>query len=152
MSQPPRDSGFTLIEVLVTITLLGVLMAIAVSGWSSWARASEQFGTARELQSVLRETQQRAVTEGTAMCVTFADTAYTVWRGSCTTAAPPRTRVLGPQAVASGVRLTSVDVPLGVGFTARGTSADGSVTVTRSGSSKVYTLEVDGFTGRVSLD
>jgi prepilin-type N-terminal cleavage/methylation domain-containing protein len=42
MSNPRRDSGFTLIEVLVSIALMVVLMAIAVSGWSAWARAGEQ--------------------------------------------------------------------------------------------------------------
>ena len=46
-------------------------MAFAVSGWSAWARSSEQSGTARELQSLMRQTQQRAVTEGRAMCVQF---------------------------------------------------------------------------------
>jgi hypothetical protein len=38
-----------------------------------------------------------------------------------------------------------------VSFSARGTTTDGSVTVTRTGSSKVYTLQIEGFTGRVSL-
>lgn len=151
MSQPARDDGFTLIEVLVTISLMGVLMAITVSGWSSWAGAREQSGTARELQSVLRETQQRAVTEGTAMCVTFASTSYTVWRGSCASPVASRTRVQGPLAVGGGVRLGSAGVPAGVTFNPRGTSTGGSVTVTRGGSSKVYTLQVEGFTGRVSL-
>jgi hypothetical protein len=50
-----------------------------------------------------------------------------------------------------GVQIASGAFPLGVTFTARGTSTDGSVTVTRTGSSKVYTLKVEGFTGRVSL-
>ena len=152
MSNTRRDSGFSLIEVLVSIALMGVLMAIAVGGWSAWARASEQSGTARELQSTLRQTQQRAVTEGTAMCVTFTSVAYTVSRGSCTSSPPPAaTRVEGPVPAGRGVQIASSAFPLGVTFTARGTSTDGSVTVTRTDSSKVYTLQVEGFTGRVSL-
>ena len=71
MSSQDRDSGFTMIELLVTIALLGIMMAIAVSGWSAWAKASRQSGTARELQSVLRQAQVRAVTEGRAVCVAF---------------------------------------------------------------------------------
>jgi type IV fimbrial biogenesis protein FimT len=152
VSQPAWNSGFTLIEVLVSIALMGVLMAIAISGWSAWARASEHSGTARELQSALRETQQRAVTEGTAMCVTFTSITYTVSRGSCTSSPPPAVnRVEGPVPAGRGVQIASSAFPLGVTFTARGTSKDGSVTVTRAGSSKVYTLQVEGFTGRVSL-
>jgi prepilin-type N-terminal cleavage/methylation domain-containing protein len=157
MSQTPRDSGFTLIEVLVTITLLGVLMAMAVSGWSSWARASEQSGTARELQSLLRSTHQRAVTEGNAMCVQFDTTAnhYTVYRGVC--ADPGRQQLLGPYETDGGqVRLASPDftgstVASGVTFYARGTATPGTVKVTRDGSTKVYTLAIEGLTGRVSL-
>ncbi len=39
----------------------------------------------------------------------------------------------------------------GVTFFARGTATQGTVKVTRTGSSKVYTLAVEGLTGRVSL-
>ena len=37
-------------------------------------------------------------------------------------------------------------------FFARGTASPGSVRVTREGSSKVYIIQVEGLTGRVSLD
>jgi prepilin-type N-terminal cleavage/methylation domain-containing protein len=159
MSASRRDSGFSLIEVLVTISLLVVLLAISIAGWSSWSKARQQSGTATELQSTLRQTQQRAVTEGTSMCVTFATTSYTVWRGACTGSTPSAaTRVEGPVKAGSGVQIASADVPQGVTFTARGTSKGGvgdstrsTLTVTRTGSPKVYTLQVEGFTGRVSL-
>lgn len=158
MSHPPRDSGFTLIEVLVTVAVLGVMMAISISGWSSWARAGEQSGTASELQSVLRQTQQRAVTEGRAMCVQFDVSAnvYTVYTGACNDAA--RVQVVGPiKTSAPSVRVGSPGFTgpsgssTGVTFYARGTAWPGSVKVTRNGESKVYTLDVEGLTGRVSL-
>jgi prepilin-type N-terminal cleavage/methylation domain-containing protein len=149
---PAPNSGFTMIEVLVTISLMGILMAMAVGGWSAWTRASEQSGTARELQSTMREAQQRAVTEGMSMCVKVSSSSYTVWRGSCTSATPiAANRVEGPVQAGRGVQILSGAFPYGVTFTPRGTSTDGSVTVTRTGSSKVYTLQIEGFTGRVSL-
>lgn len=157
MGKPSRDSGVTLIELLVTISLLGAMMAIAFSGWASWAHAGEQSGTARELQSLLRQTQQRAVTEGRAMCVQFdvPGDQYSVYRGACSDAG--RTIVRGPIPTGSArVHLASpafveAGTETGVTFFARGTATPGSVEVTRTGSSTVFTLAVERLTGRVSL-
>ena len=153
MSQS-RDHGFTLIEVLVTIGLASVLMAFAVAGYHRWTIASEQSGTARELQSLLRNTQQRAVTEGTAMCVQFNTTAdtYRVVEGTC---AAPGGQLQGPFHTSDD----RIDIAApsftagstGVTFFARGTASAGSVQVVRDGSTKVYTIDVEGLTGRVSL-
>lgn len=147
----PRDEGVTLIEVIVTVSILCALMAISVAGYRSWAHASAQEGSARELQSLLRGTQQRAVTEGNALCVRFdtaADT-YTVVSGTC---AAPGPQVEGPFRAGDGVALESPVFPDGgVTFYARGTATAGSVEVARAGSSKRYTIKVEGLTGRVSL-
>lgn len=155
MSQRPRDEGFTLLEVMVTIGIMGLVLAFSVSGWSRYARAHEQSGTAQELRTTLRTTQQRAVTEGTSMCVNFATTSYTVWRGTCTGG----DRVQGPIQTNGAARLaTPVFTPLTAAqaantlvFTPRGTASQGDVHVTRPGSTKDYKVAVDGFTGRVSL-
>jgi type II secretion system protein H len=154
-----RDDGYTLVEVLVVIALLGVMMAIAVSGWSSWARASQQAGTATSIQTALRTAQQRAVTEGRSACVLFdtsADT-YTVFRGACDDAG--KVRVLGPVGTESGdVEIAAPSfssasgvASQGVTFSARGTAWAGQVLVTRRGDSKVYTISVERLTGRVTL-
>lgn len=160
MPQPARDSGFTLIEVLVTTALLGVLMTFAVSGWSSWARSSEHTGTAEAIESVMRQTQQRAVTEGRSMCVLFDPAAdrYSVFRGSCDDAG--KVKVLGPlEADSAAVHIeapsftsTATTGNPGVTFRARGTAWPGQVRVTREGSTKVYTVKVEGLTGRASLN
>lgn len=157
MSPHERDNGFTMIELLVTISLLGIMMAIAVGGYSSWTKASGQTGQARELQSVMRQAQQRAITEGRAICLQFnGSQSYTVYRGACDS--PTRVQVMGPVAAETpGVHFTTPSftgtsgASSGVTFNARGTAWPGSVKVTRTGSSKTYTLSVEGLTGRVSL-
>jgi len=157
MPKRRRDGGFTLIEVMVTTALLSLMMTIAVSGWMSWAKSSAHSGTARQLQSVMRQTQQRAVTEGNAMCLLFdvAANKYTLYRGTCDNTA--KTKILGPFAtdnpdvhIATPV-FTSTGTSSGVTFYARGTASPGTVKVTRVGSSKQYVLTVEGLTGRVSL-
>lgn len=157
MSRSGKDNGFTLIELLVTIALLSVMMTLSISGWAAWSKSSDQSGTATELESGLRQAQQRAVTEGRAMCVKIdvgAD-AYSVHQGECSAMG---VKVLGP--VETGADNVQLDAPgftadsvvsSNVTFYARGTASPGTVKVTRTGSSKVYTVHVEGLTGRVSL-
>ena len=152
-------AGFTLIEVLTVIVLMGIVMSVAVSGWVDWRKASEQESTAAELQGVMRQAQQRAVTEGTAMCVQVDAAAgtWTTYRGACTDSG--KTRLTGPSLPGSpSVRLVSPSFTSGAGsgpgatFSSRGSATPGSVKVTRDGSSTVLTLRVEGLTGRVVVD
>lgn len=157
MSTQHRDHGFTMIELLMTITLLGIMMAIAVGGYSSWSSASGQSGQARELQSIMRQAQQRAITEGRAICLQFDGTqSYSIYRGACDSST--RVQVTGPVTTNTAeVHFTAPSFTgtsgssSGVTFNARGTAWPGSVRVTRTDSAKVYTLSVEGLTGRVSL-
>jgi prepilin-type N-terminal cleavage/methylation domain-containing protein len=158
MAPQNRDGGFSMIELLVTISLLVIMMTVAISGWTSWAKASSQSGAARELLSVMRQAQVRAVTEGRAICVAFrvAENDYTVYRGPCDDAAKVRIRrsVASSSAdvhLASPAFTGTSGVSTGVTFNARGTAWPGSVQVTRAGSGKTYNLTVEGLTGRVSL-
>jgi type II secretory pathway pseudopilin PulG len=148
-----------MIEVIVTIALSGVLMGLAVGGWSGWSRAQSHQGAATDLQALLRNAQQRAVTEGSSLCMVIdaeADT-WRLERGRCET--ETRTRLDGPWGLDSDLldlvepRFTGPDgtrLP-GVTFTSHGTASPGSVRITRSGSDKVYEIRVEGLTGRVSI-
>lgn len=167
MRADTRDGGFTIVEVMVTVALLGVLMAIAVLGFSHYSNAHEQQGTARSLQSGLRQAQQRAVTEGRAMCVRFTATTYSVWRTACTTAAGG-TKLEGPTSTESGDVELELSTPQDLTFTPRGTATWSTIAsdptvaacggvksfqvlVTRTSSDKSYRLCVAALTGRVDL-
>ena len=161
MSAPVRaphgDGGYTLIEVMVTIALLSAIMLIAISGWSSYAKASAQDGAAQEVQSVLRQAQQRAVTEGSSMCVEFdtVHSSFRLYRHACDDSP---TALEGPWKVDDhNVRLDSAKFTspagpdqTGVTFTPRGTAWPGEVRIKRSGSTEVRVVRVEGLTGRVS--
>ena len=77
--------GFTLIEVLVAMAIMGITLGIVAGGSVSWTRAREQSGSAQQLVSFLRQAQQRALTEATPYCVTFdTATTYSMRKGTCT--------------------------------------------------------------------
>lgn len=149
------DQGFTMIELLVSLSILGVMTALAVSGWSGYARSNEHSGTRSDIVSALRAANMRALAEAKPYCVTF-DVAAATWstrRLSCAgVVVKGPEQVEGPQIALAGAGFLQPDgtTQPQVLFTPRGTGSKGSLKVTRSGSSKVYVVSVEGLTGRVS--
>lgn len=149
-------AGFTLVEMCWAMAIFFILAAIAVGPMTRWVAGERQGSTSSALTALLRETQQRAVTEGRAMCVDFDITAqtYAVLRGTCGTVGA--VTLQGPIRPDTGVRVDSAvfstggSTADGVTFYPRGTATPGSLTVTRTGSTRVDTLTVEGLTGRVS--
>lgn len=156
---PSRDdTGYSLIEIMVVIAIMGTMLALGVGSFRAWALAKDHEGTASDLQTMLRQTQTRAITEGVSFCVTF-DTSgqtYTINRYACGT---PTVKVNGPITVQDPrVHLADVRFLYPDGSTSRdltfrptGTATPGRVVVERDGSLKTYTVSVEGFTGRVSI-
>lgn len=152
----PGAAGFTLVEICWAMAIFGILAAVSIGGFRSWTQAREHSGTAVAVQSLLREAQQRAVTEGRPTCVTFDVDAqvFTLYRGACDD--PSRTQLQTRRPDSGHVRLASPAFvgpsgpTSGVTFKPRGTAWPGSVQVTRAGAGKVYTVSVEGLTGRVS--
>ena len=59
--QPRRQRGFTLIELMVTITLLGILLSLAAPSFSLWTRNARVRTVSDTLQTGARLAQTEAV-------------------------------------------------------------------------------------------
>ena len=152
--------GFTLLELMVVIALMGILLAIGAGTFRTWSSAQAQAGTASDIEGVLRQTQQRAVTEGSSMCVQFNvdDDTWVQYRGRCDN--PDRQQIRGIwETQDNNVHLVDAEFldhdgsyVDGVSFSPRGTATPGQIVISRDGNPKLRTVTVEGLTGRVTED
>lgn len=158
------EGGFTLIELIVTISLASILMTIGILATRNFLMSNREANTARDIRSAMRNASENALSQGRTYCVSFTATTWTVYKSDCTVAA---NKVNGPNQVDDpSITLTSVSfVPPNPAvpnqttscptpnkcayFYPRGTALAGSLGVTRGG--KTYTISVEGLTSRVSM-
>jgi prepilin-type N-terminal cleavage/methylation domain-containing protein len=159
-----REAGFTMIEMIVTLAIASVLMAIATWGMHNYLIASSEAGTAGDVVSALRNAAEQSLSEGRTYCVYLTSSAWTVYRSDCTVAAD---KTNGPNQVTdTSVTLGTITFPVPnppianqrtacpvtgrcAYFYPRGTALAGGLQVTRPG--KTYSISVEGLTGRVSV-
>jgi type II secretion system protein H len=64
-------AGFTLIEVLMVMIIMGIMLAIALPSFMGWRENLKYRETAREVASMLREAKSRAITNNQEQQVQF---------------------------------------------------------------------------------
>jgi len=57
-----NNNGFTLVEMMLVLAIIGILMAVSAPGIMTWIRMAQYRGVAQEVDSALRETRSRAIT------------------------------------------------------------------------------------------
>lgn len=98
-----QQSGFTFIEVLLVIGLLGLLAALAIPFYQSFQVTSELDNTTHEIISTLREAQSKAMaSQGwQAWGVHFANREFILFQGSAYNPADPVNRATAVPGVLS---------------------------------------------------
>jgi prepilin-type N-terminal cleavage/methylation domain-containing protein len=150
-----NDRGFTLLEVIFTCLLLGILVGLIAGPWNSYRHTRAHREARDEVVAALRNAQIRSVSEGVTYRVDLAPTTAVTYRIP-TSGSPVVTRrytITDRLVRLAGASFEDSAGVVGtrVYFYPRGSASVGSVDVTRSDRSKVYTVSVEGLTARVSF-
>ncbi len=151
-----REGGFTLLELLVTMTFLGVLVAIAVAPYKNYQRSSAHLNATRKVVASLRNAQVNAVAENATYRVTFAADGKS-WQlarqnGTAWNNIGPAVTPGDGVVTVRNLAFRQADGSIGpvVYFYPRGSATKGSLSVGRDDRAKVYSVTVEGLTARVS--
>ena len=112
MTARTAPHGFSLIELLITIVLMGMLAALAVPNWHKLFASYALNSAARQVQSELHNLKMRAVAENAGFQLSYLDNAseYSVARES---------QVIQTKPVARGISIIKAGA---ITFSPRGTA------------------------------
>jgi prepilin-type N-terminal cleavage/methylation domain-containing protein len=79
----PVQAGFTAIELIVVVAVIGIVMAASAPFFLSFLRTSTLRAGAEEMTGVLNRARQLAIQDNTSMCVTRAGTQVQYRVGGC---------------------------------------------------------------------
>ena len=71
--------GFTLLEIMTAIAIIGILAAISAPNVIAWQQTAKLRGAARDLMSDLSMARMQAIKTGDKVKVLFADSGYTLF-------------------------------------------------------------------------
>lgn len=132
-------NGFSTIELVVVVALVGIITAIALPNWRSWMPGYALNSSTRQIQSELHNIKMRAAAENTSFQMAYLQGAseYTIERDS----KPLQTKPLAP-----GTSITKAGT---ISFSPRGTAGSNRVRL-RNANNSCKQIVVSA-TGRVRI-
>jgi type IV fimbrial biogenesis protein FimT len=100
-------AGFTLIELIVTIAIAGILLAIVIPSFSDFFSKRRVEGIAAELVTDLQYARTEAVARNRNTMVTFGTACYVVYMSPASASTPSTCTVSDASAVVKSVSISS---------------------------------------------
>jgi len=137
MGIPARECGFSIIELVVGLALMGIIAAIALPRWTDLLPSYALSNSIRQIQSELHHIKMRAAAENVSFQFAYLQgaTAYTIQRDA---------KALVTKPLADGTTITKDGA---IAFSPRGTASGNRVRLRNS--SGVCKQVVVSATGRV---
>ncbi|TWH64050.1 type IV fimbrial biogenesis protein FimU [Azomonas agilis] len=125
ISKHRTQHGFTLIELMIILVLLGIFLAIAVPSFSQFISSNKALATRNELLSLLQFARAQAATERTSIRVCSTDTGtnskWQVQRKNC------EGEMIRSLALAAGISANTKDGPTEISFHYNGTAEPSTI-------------------------
>ena len=102
MISPSRDTGFTLLEMIVVIAVMGLILVLITGYGPPRSHALEEQAAARDVAAAMREARGQAIAQGQPVALRLPR--LPLWL-SVSVQAPPGGIVFAPDGSASGGRV-----------------------------------------------
>jgi type IV fimbrial biogenesis protein FimT len=107
-----RQRGFTLIELIVTIAVAGVLLALVIPSFTDFFAKRRVEGMATELATDLQYARSEAVARNREALVTFGTSCYVVYMAPASATVPTTCTISDPTAVVKAVSVPAASISL----------------------------------------
>jgi prepilin-type N-terminal cleavage/methylation domain-containing protein len=143
-----RDAGFSMVELCITLVLLGIVAAIAFPSFRGWVDNSNLKAAARMVSSDVYDTRGRALAESRTYTITYSPDPTNTCRIQAPAVGAPANLAAVDETKNfneySGVRMTSASAAT-ITIQSRGTASGGTIVLTNArGSQGNITVVITG--------
>ncbi|MDX8403606.1 MAG: prepilin-type N-terminal cleavage/methylation domain-containing protein [Mariprofundaceae bacterium] len=148
-----KQSGFSLIEMMVVIGIIAILLAIAGGSFNSWRENTRVDSAKEKVASILQQARLTALSQRSDQSVTFDYTTNPANSNTIVDAAGQRHLFRGIvlQDYTCGTCSVAATNTQTINFTPRGTGTGLSMRISSPGTGNVFYMMVNSVTGRVDI-